>query len=159
MDRKKIALIILILAAFLVVVFLFLRDKTESPQMEGVISTEQSKKENQRAEFLSGFGKTFIGKIRSIDGKELTIEDDESPLKQISNDKTGPTVVLKITEMSDIFYVESGKVKEKKVFSDLRVGDLVRVEYIDLKKEIVTIYASNGSVDIRSDKRNWISES
>ena len=150
MDKKKLAIILLLIIVFFVVVVLFVvnknrnslgKDRLVGLPMENLVQTKND----------SGtFKKETLGKIKTIDGNGLVVVDDKSPLKGMTKDGASPEVSLKTTNATSVVFIKKENARESRLLSDLRVGDLVRVDYNDLTKEVAVINVSIGGADLNN---------
>ncbi|MFZ2189070.1 MAG: hypothetical protein WAV73_05925 [Candidatus Moraniibacteriota bacterium] len=146
MDKKKLALVLLLIIAVFVVVALFMKKRSHE-NMQGAL-TGAFLKENlaKNRDVSESLKLEVIGVINTIEGDSLVITNDSSPLKKLIKDGTSPTVSLKTTEATSVFFMGKGGLIERKKLSDLRVGDFAKVEYDNLTKrvDIISISVEGG---------------
>ena len=150
MDKKKLALILLLVIFCVFAVTLFRinknRDSLNKSQPAGLLMEKLVQTKND-----SGvFNKELFGKIKNIGKNALDVADDSSPIKKIADGGASPTVSLKTTDITKVFFVENGKLQENKRMADLHLGDVVRVVYNNLTKEISVVYVSVNGADVSS---------
>jgi len=136
MDKKKLALISLLLVAIIVAVMLFIKNRnTSNKNLADEFSSKNStiNKKNPNA-----FKREATGKIKTIDKNTLVIIDANTPIKDLTKDKAGIEFSLKTSPATIVFFTEKEK-QQQKALTDLKVGDSVNVEYDNLTKEVNTV--------------------
>ncbi len=142
MDKKKLVLLLLLIIAVFVAAVLFVKKRSRgnmSGALTGAFLKENLTKNRDASESLK---LAVIGVISTIKGDSLVIANDSSPLKKLIKDGTSPTVSLKTTEATSVFFMGKGGLIERKKLSDLRVGDFAKVEYDNLTKRVDIISVS-----------------
>jgi hypothetical protein len=142
MDKKKLAIILLLIIAVFVAAVFFVKKRSRG-NMSGTLAGAFLKEDLARSRGVSESLKLEVtGKISAIGSDSLVITNDSSPLKELIKDGTSPTVSLKTTDATSVFFMGKEGLIERKKLSDLRVGDFAKVEYDNLTKRVYIISVS-----------------
>jgi hypothetical protein len=154
MEKRKRMVILLTIVVCVVAVLLFIisvknrnsaqsgKNKPAGLPMENLVQNKNDSKV---------FNREVFGKIKTIGENTLVVVDDKSPIKKMTKDGAGATFSLRTSNAPSVFFIENGKSQERKLLSDLKIGDVVRVEYDDMTKEVISVNVSIGGVDLRSN--------